>query len=489
MIRLCCPLIIPHITHLVNSCLVEGVFPEIWKSALVCPLPKVSNPETLRDLRPISLLPVLSKVAERVISIQLTEYLSVFDVLPVTQSGFRPGYSCETALLKVTDDLIDAVDKGMLSCLVLLDFSHAFDTVNHSVLLAILEHIGFDATAVSLFRNYLINRSQSVRLNGSLSSPRTVLYGVPQGSILGPILFTIYTSNLLADLKYIKSHIYADDTQLYYSFPPSDWRVATSRVNEDLQQLFSKSLEHNLILNPAKSKVILFGPKRVCKEISTVFRVAINNINIPIVDKAKSLGLILDNTFRYRDQISLAIRNAYINLKKLFPFRHIFNEKVKRNLCDSFVLSQFSFCSPIYHACLDNISRNRIQKVQNACLRYIYGIRKFDHISHKLLSAQWLNMQNRRLLRILSLFHKIILTKTPPYLYNKIRYRTDVHNLLTRFRGRISPPVHKTVLFESSFTYQIYLLYNRLPLHFLSCSMSLFKSKIFQFLFLKQCEC
>lgn len=140
----------------------------------------------------------------------------------------------------------------------------------------------------------------------------------------------------------------------------------------------------------------------------------------------------------------------------------------------------------MYHPAIDNLTAARIQKIQNACLRFIYGIKKYEHISHKLFDAGWLTMQHRRILQSQCLFHQILLTKKPPYLYNKITFRTDVHNISTRFRGLISPPFHTTTLFERSFSFQIYVMHNSLPSTYKTYNQYQFKTNLRAELFRKQ---
>lgn len=461
MIKMCCPTILPFVTHIINFCICESVFPECWKLAVVRPLPKISNPLHMKDLRPISLLPVVSKVFEKIISAQLAGFLRDNDILPSTQSGFRAGFGCETALLSVTDDLIAAADGGLISCLVLLDYTKAFDTIDHSVLLSVLRSIGLGDEAVGLMASYVRGRRQVVRLGESVSADMELSRGVPQGSVIGPILFTLYASKLLTCVRHCKYHVYADDTQLYYSFRPSEWRAAVKDINIDLECLYRISLDHCLQINPLKSQVALFGSRKTCVDLTNVLDVKVNGESIPIVEKVKSLGVFLDRTFRYRDQISKYIKNSYINLKKLYPYKNILNQTIKKQLCDTLVLSHFDYCCSVYHGALDSFTAARIQKIQNACVRYIYSLRKYDHISQKLNETGWLNMHSRREYRMLCLFHKVILYRTPPYLYRRIRFRCDVHNLTTRFRGLISPPAFRTALFQRSFSYQIYCRYNR----------------------------
>ena len=222
MIKLCMPSLLLPITHIVNLCLEVGYFPAIWKEALVCPLPKIPNPKAYSDLRPISLLPFLSKVLERIVYQQVFEYICINSILPFYQSGFRKGHSTATALLKICNDILKARDVKKLTALILLDFSKAFDTINHELLCCKLKYFGFDGISVSFFQSFLSNRSQIVQLNNNRSVSKSLINGVPQGSILGPLLFIIYTSDLAKSLLHSQCHFYADDTQVYSSFTEDD---------------------------------------------------------------------------------------------------------------------------------------------------------------------------------------------------------------------------------------------------------------------------
>lgn len=397
---MCCPFITPFVTHIINSCILANTFPDSWKRALIIPIPKKNNIQDIKDLRPISILPTLSKILEKILDRQIRRFVADCELLPHVQSGFRAGYSCTTALLCVTDDILQASDQGLVTILVLLDFSRAFDTIDHATLLNILKAKGFGNDAVCLIASFLYGRSQSVKLNGTTSSPLPILRGVPQGSILSPILFSLYTSLILKELHYTKAHLYADDCQLYYSFKPSDYMDAVSKINADLANIYNFSNCYNLHINPSKSQILICGNNEICDSLRNVIHIHINNSEIPIISSVTNLGLTMDNTFRFRDHIGKCIQSAYGTMKKLYPHRKSLNETLKKRLCQSCVLSRFTYCSEVYQPCLDVATVNRVQKVQNACLRYIHGIRKFDHISHKLKDNGWLNMKNRRSYRV-----------------------------------------------------------------------------------------
>lgn len=409
---------------------------------------------------------------------QIKEFVIRSNLLPNSQSGFRSGCSCTTALLCVTDDILRATDAGLVTVLVLLDYSKAFDTVSHPALLSVLKSKHFSRNSLNMIADFLSNRTQSVKIKTKISKPLPVRQGVPQGAILSPILFNLYTSSLAHCLTYSKIHMYADDVQLYYSFDPSEWVAANDRINKDLFAIQTISDHLSLHINPIKSQTLIFGSKDIATTLSRVMHVRINNAEIPFTISAKSLGLTLDNTFRFRDHITNNIRAAYLNLKTLYPYRSLLDVSTKKSLCDAYVLARFAYCSEVYNDSIDVLTSNRIQKVQNACLRFIHGIRKFDHVSHKLADTGWLNMRNRRELQTLTLYHKILTDKCPPYLYCRIRFRTDIHNLTTRFRGLISPPPHRLTLFERSFSYGIYKKYNNLQLELKVCTVSQFRYKL-----------
>nr|CAH7738136.1 unnamed protein product [Callosobruchus chinensis] len=465
MILLCLHKILPYITNIINSCILDNDFPDNWKVAKIVPLPKKQTVSSFSDIRPISILPVFSKLLEMVIESQITTYLNEYNLLPDHQSGFRAGFSCETALLNITDDIFRAVDQGQTTILVLLDYTKEFDKINHEMLISILHYTGFSETAKKLMASFLCNRRQYV-VTDVVSSEGLVSCGVPQGSILGPLLFSIYTSKLGDCLERCRVHLYADDTQLYFSFQPSDRVQAELIIKEDLHKLIKYSQDHDLCINAAKSNILIFG--RLKDVISPFLKITIRNDIIPVTSSARNLGLHFDNNLRFKPHVSKCIQRAYASLKTIFPHRHLLSQSIKIMLCNSLVLSHFNFCDVVYGPCLDRVDSDRIQRVQKACLRFIHGIRKFQRVSYKLKETKWLTMEDRRKLHAVNLFHKIIFYRKPPYLYQKIKY--------------ISPPPHQTTFFQRSYSFNVYWLYNQVPDSFKYLEPTLFKLKYKKFL-------
>lgn len=465
---------LPHslsaITAIINRSITSGIFPETWKMAVVKPIPKNSHPSALTDLRPISLLPCLSKLLEKVVCMQLIKYLEENHILPQFQSGFRKGHSTSSALLDVVDNLLASQDQGMCSILVLLDFSRAFDSISIPLLLSKLAFYGLDSLSVNWFSSYLNQRQQCVELkltNGSSlkSSFRPVPRGVPQGSILGPILFILYSADITEAFSYCKYHLYADDVQLYHSFLPSDCADAVNDINQDLAQISRWSKLNSLVLNPKKSKYMLIGTRVGLEKTACVqINIQVDGEAVEFVPEAKSLGLTLDRHLHFESHIAESVRNCFYRLKLLYKIRPYINEEVRITLCESLILSKLNYCDVVYGSCLLARTERLVQRVQNACARFCFHIPPRTHVTPYLNSSNMLKMKARRDLHLASLLFGVIGYKFPPYLFVKLvwaqeRYRyhkrAGTHVLVT--------PRHKSVAFRGSFRFAASRCWNVLP--------------------------
>ena len=261
--------LLPIVSHIVVTSLQSSVMPEKYKTSYISPLLKNTglNPESLLNYRPISNLPFISKVIERVVAKQLTVYLQENDLHDQFQSAYRKDHSTETALIKVHNDILCAVDRGCVVVLVMLDLTAAFETIDHSILLSRLFHkFGVTGAALEWFRSYLSGRHQVVRIGNGKSPPKDVTFGVPQGSVLGPLLFTAYITPVGDIIKKfgLDYHLYADDIQLYVSFAPGGNSQLNSmdRLYSCLQEIGEWSRTNLLKINEHKTDVIVFGTKQ-----------------------------------------------------------------------------------------------------------------------------------------------------------------------------------------------------------------------------------
>ena len=249
--------ILPTITSIFNESLVSGVFPAIFKKAVVKPLLKKSSldPNELKNYRPVSNLPFLSKILEKIVLSQLLSHLNHYKLLSPVQSAYRPHHSTETALLRMVNDILTALDQGKIATLALMDLSAAFDTIDHEILIQRLCNVfGLRDTVLSFIKSYLSNREQVVAVADCKSDPSYLKFGVPQGSVLGPILFIMYTqplSNIISQSQ-INHVAFADDTQLYdYCCLPNVSSMLT-KFEEGISHISSWMSANKLSLNPSK---------------------------------------------------------------------------------------------------------------------------------------------------------------------------------------------------------------------------------------------
>lgn len=482
MLKLCLPFCLKILTHIINCSLEINCVPSSWKWALITPIPKKENINNINELRPISILPTLSKVLERYVYLQLKKYIDTINILPERQSGFRSGFSTATTLLDITDDMLQGIDNKQITVTVMLDYSKAFDCIDHELLLAKLKYYGLSLNALNWFKNYLSDRYQIVQIvkNDTIirSRPASIHKGVPQGSILGPLLFILYTADVQTCVQ-SKMHCYADDCQIYLSFQPDKANYFFPVLNFDLDCLNVWSANNALKLNPTKTTALLVGTEKQCDKISLHDKIFINNLPVSTNNYCKNLGLTIDQNLNFTRHVNEIIKVAYSRLKCLYKFRNILNTSVKLKLTESLIMSVLDYCDVVYGPCLSVADSNKIQVLQNTCMRYSAKVKRRDHITPYFVQHGWIRMDVRRSIHYLCLLHKIMQTNRPSYLKHKLVFGSDVHNISMRNTNLLHVPRHSTSYFKGSFSYQAASLYNMLPQSVRNVSShSVFKQKV-----------
>uniref|UniRef100_A0A8C4TH24 Reverse transcriptase domain-containing protein n=2 Tax=Erpetoichthys calabaricus TaxID=27687 RepID=A0A8C4TH24_ERPCA len=407
--------LIDNVLDIVNSSLDTGVFPDCLKTAVIKPLLKKNNldPSALENYRPISNLPFLSKILEKAVIMQLNEHLNKHAILDKFQSGFRTNHSTETALVKVVNDLRVNADRGHLSVLILLDLSAAFDTIDHNILKNRLSQwVGLSGSVLNWFESYLAGRKFFVSCGNYNSKTHDILYGVPQGSILGPLLFSIYMLPLgqIISGHNVSYHSYADDTQLYLSIAPDDPKSLDS-LTQCLTCISEWMNSNFLKLNKEKTEILVIGNNGYNEAI----RNKLDALGLKVKSEVKSLGVTVDCNLNFKSHINKITRTAFFHLRNIAKVRPLISSKDAEKLVHAFVFSRLDYCNALLSG-LPKKDINRLQLVQNAAARILTRKRKSEHISPVLMSLHWLPVSFRIDFKILLMVYKALNNLAPSYI-------------------------------------------------------------------------
>ena len=374
---------------MINKSLASGDVPTAMKEAIIRPLLKKPSldPETMTSYRPVSNLPYASKLLERVVAHRIKEHCASNDIANKFQSAYKRYHSTETALLRVRNDVLKAVDRDGGAILVLLDLSAAFDTIDHQLLLHHLEHrLAITGTALQWLSSYLSNRKQCIRVQDSTSAPKLLEYGVPQGSVLGPLLFTLYTLPL-ADVisqHHLEHHLYADDTQIYIAFRQSstacDLQTAMNTIEHAIGDIKTWMDSHFLKLNENKTELLVI--QRPAPRAPAIQLPSLNISDCAVTSSAsvKDLGITFDSTFGLEQHISNLCRGAYLQLHNIWRIRRFIDESSARSLVQAHIMSRLDYCNSLFYG-LPSSKRQKLQRVQNAAAQVVTKTKNFDHIT------------------------------------------------------------------------------------------------------------
>ncbi len=349
----------------------------------------------MSSYRPISNLLYVSKLLERCVAKQLNSYLSKSDHYESFQSAYRPHHSTETALLRVQNDILTGIDKKEVTLLVLLDLSAAFDTVDHTILLNRLQKIGITGLAYDWFSSYLTGRTQAVFVDGVSSDSVNLTCGVPQGSVLGPILFNIYTQPLgeIARKHGLNYHFYADDTQLYTSFSINDSSSSVTSVSECIKDIKTWMKPNLLMLNDSKTEVVLLGTKQQLGKLDNL-EISVGNANIVPCSRVNNLGVIFDNNMTMEDSVNNICKTAYFYIRLLGKLRKFLDKEISAMITHAFVTSRLDYCNSLLYGISSSLSA-KLQRILNTAARIVTRTKIGDHIPPVLKSLYWFPVVQR----------------------------------------------------------------------------------------------
>ena len=372
MIKDSAPVIAGPLTHIINQSLSSGLFPNTWKEAKITPTHKSGSFSNFDNFRPISILPAISKIMEKIIHRQIMNYLNKNKLLTKFQFGFRPGMSTELAAALLTDNIRNHVDKGYLVGAVFLDLSKAFDVISHSKLLTKLPQYGITGKELNWFEDYLFNRKASVVYDNTLSEAFTINSGVPQGSILGPLLFVLFFNDITDVVKNSEIIKYADDTVIYVA--DKDIESINRKLTEDMNCMGDWLDENDLILNLKKGKTeaLLFGTSQRIKRSEGSLNIGYKNTTVTVTNEYKYLGVLLDATLNLNSHFDKCFKKATSRLRLLRKLRFYLDVNASKAIYNTMILPTLTYCGIL----LLKLTRTQTSKLEDFHQRAKHTISK-----------------------------------------------------------------------------------------------------------------
>ena len=347
-----------------NSSFKTGTFPDLLKIAKVCPVFKDGSKQDISNYRPISILPSFSKILEKLVYVRLYNYVVKCNILTAKQFGFQPSHSCYMALLELYDRLSEAIDNKEFAIGLFIDLQKAFDTLDHGILLRKLSFYGIRGTPLLWFCSYLKNRKQYVCIDNVSSSLKVISCGVPQGSILGPLLFLLFINDLVNCSNVLNFLLFADDTNMMYS--NKSLKTLVSTMNIELCNLSNWFLSNKLSLNLKKTHYILFGGRHVKEEVN----IFINKIKIEQVTVTKFLGVYVDQKLNWKNHIDHISKKISSNLGVINKIKYKLNSKSLVELYNAMILPHLTYCLIVWGGASNSIL-NSVTILQKKALRLI----------------------------------------------------------------------------------------------------------------------
>ena len=472
--------LLPFLTVLCNKSLLEGI-PVSQRRALVTPLLKQSaqNTEELKSYRPVSNLTFMSKVIERLVSRQIQEYITANALMPSKQSAYRKGHSTETALMSLTSDILTAMDQGKVTLLCLLDLSAAFDTVDHDLLFNRLqETFGIRGVPLQWIKKFLTNRTQQVVCNNKRSITFELRCGVPQGSVLGPLLFSLYTAELVdvAARHGMEIHTYADDSQLYISFAASEYGERAAKLSDALSDISNWMSGSHLKLNAEKTQVMLVGTRQQLAKINSR-NMDVLGSTVPFLDTVKDLGVMLDKNLSMEGQVSTLTKSCFHQLRRIRGIKRYLPVEGRRTVVQGFVSSRLDYCNGLLYQAGEGLL-DRLQRVQNAAARLISDTRKYDHVSPVLQALHWLPIRQRIEFKIATSVYKCLHGLSPIYLSSAcipVSSLSGRQHLRSAAEHKLTVPRARTNVGKRAFSVSGPSVWNSLPRFLRDPGLSLHK--------------
>jgi hypothetical protein len=488
LLKQCLDCLLPILVSIVNTSFSSCQFPDALKHAIVVPLlKKVSlDCENKKNYRPVSNLPFLGKLIEKIAIARCKGHMKLNGLDEPLQSAYKELHSVETALIKCFDDFLCAVDNGKCVMVSLLDFSAAFDTIDHDVLYRRLkDSYGVTGDALDWVKSYFSNRSQAVNINGNISPPLSLDYGMPQGSVFGPFSFPKYSSPIaqIAIKHGVLYHLYADDTQMYVVFDVDSQDNNKIQLERCISEVREWATRNMLKLNDSKTEFLVLT-SRHSRQTPNVSSINVGGSNVSAVHSARNIGAVMDDKLTMVDHVSAICKSSYAHLRSIAQIRRYLTQDATACLIHAFVTSKLDNMNSLLIGLPDHMIK-KLQYIQNHAAKIVTRKKKYDHVSPLLQSLHWLPVYFRIQYKVLLMTHKCLHGKAPTYLAALLeRYvpgrslRSGDQYLLVEKRSKLK------TYGDRAFSVAAPRLWNALPLELRKCEcLNSFKSSLKTVLF------
>lgn len=462
--------------NIINSSLREGICPESWKTSMIIPIPKIDKAKKASEYRPINMLPIFEKVLELVVKEQLEMYLESNGIITEHQSGFRKYYSCETAIQTVIDEWKLIISEGKMVGVIFVDLKRAFETINRERLLEKMYYYGIRGMALEWFKSYLNNRKQQVRFNHTWSKLLTTEYGVPQGSVLGPLLFIVYINDIIEICpEECNIKMFADDTLIYVSGESSaDIEVKMNTVFNIIERWMNVN---KLKMNASKTKYMIV--RGIRKELrGNIILKCLDGTEIERVETMKYLGIIIDDKLRFQDQCNYMLKKIGKKTSFLNRVGNYISVYTRCIIYKTIIAPHFEYCATLLIS-MGETQITQLQKVQNRAMRVILQCDRYTKVEDMLEALQFMSVRQRLQYNTCIFIFKILNGLLPNQLGDRLEIVGDEGARVTRQAGNIELQFRKTKSAQKSLFYEGIKMYNVLPAEIKNCDrLELFKRRL-----------